>query len=195
MVKIKLCHKLFTILKSIILSPALWLINERLKVRWIFIVSDLAAGSSDVNNSEMKLAEWEHSNKNNKTLHVYIPEFLRAAAGETAGPRTSYLCRWNIKEQTEMNTPVCISGSGPKLPEETKMDERLESWSSDGERQSQWRNFWREHLRILIHHCGGETTWEVYSSLQVQWTPVETWSETRTLSFCPRRKIQNHTNS
>lgn len=44
----------------------------------------------DVNNSEMKPAERE--NANNKTLHVFIPEFLHAAA-ETAGPGTSYRCR------------------------------------------------------------------------------------------------------
>lgn len=92
--------------------------NERLDVRWISAVSDLAAGSSDVNNSEMKLAEWERSNRNNKTLHVFIPEFLHAAAGEAVGPRTSYRCRWNIKEQPETNTLVSIGGW--KL-EETKM--------------------------------------------------------------------------
>lgn len=65
-------------------TPALWLINELLNLRWIFMVSDLAAGRGDVNNSEMKLAKWECSNKNNKTLYVFIPEFLHAAAGESA---------------------------------------------------------------------------------------------------------------
>ncbi len=162
MVKIKLHSKLFTTLKSIILSLALWLINEELNVRWIFWVSDLAAGGSHVNNSEMKPAEWEHSNKNNESLHVYIPEFPHAAAGEAAGPRTSYRCTWNIKEPSEMNSLVCISSSRQKLPQETKRNGCLESWSSNGERETvAEKPSWWENLRFLIHHWGWATMWRV----------------------------------
>ncbi len=63
-------------------------------------------------------------------------------------------------------------------------------WRAEAQtdRNDHSEDFWWENLRILIHHCGGVMIWEVYSSQQVQWTPTESWSETRTLSFCPRRK-------
>lgn len=72
----------------------------------------------------MKLAEWEGSYKNNKTLLVYIPQFPGAAAGEVRRPGLARHIAADEILKSGLRWAGCICSSRPKPPQETKPDER-----------------------------------------------------------------------
>lgn len=89
------------------------------------------------------------NNKNNKTLHVCIPEFLYAAAGEVAGPaRTSYRCGWNIKEQLRW-TPSRYQ----------QQQSEAAAGNRDGRAFGELKLRQRGDEKVLIHHCVALIIW------------------------------------